>query len=104
MSAVVSDNLFMKKGERIRTPAVRMRLKRICDKLEIYRKSPHKIRKTYGTILLDNHIDSQLIIGQMGHTNILCTENHYHRNRKSIERKSAIISAIPEFRSNLITR
>ncbi len=98
------EYVFMKKGERIRTPAVRMRLKRICDKLEIYRKSPHKIRKTYGTILLDNHIDSQLIIGQMGHTNILCTENHYHRNRKSIERKSAIISAIPEFRSNLITR
>ena len=98
------EYVFMKRGERVRTPAVRMRLKRICDKLEIYRKSPHKIRKTYGTILLDNHIDNQLIIGQMGHTNILCTENHYHRNRKSIERKSSILSAIPEFQSNLITR
>ena len=44
-------------------------------------KSPHKIRKTYGSILLDNHIDNKLIIEQMGRTDIRCTEEHYHRNR-----------------------
>jgi integrase/recombinase XerD len=33
----------------------------------------------------------------MGHTDIAVTENHYHRNRKSIERKVEILSAIPEF-------
>ena len=27
----------------------------------------------------------------MGHTNILCTENHYHRNRKTLEIKSDIL-------------
>ena len=91
------EYIFVKNGKRVSTNSIRMRLKRVCDKLGIYRKSPHKIRKTYGSILLDNHIDNQLIIGQMGHTNILCTENHYHRNRKSIERKKEIISAIPEF-------
>ncbi len=74
-----------------------MRLKRVCKKLNIYHKSPHKIRKTYGTILLDNHIDNKLIMGQMGHTDIVCTENHYHRNRKSIDQKSQIISSIPDF-------
>lgn len=86
------------KRERITTNCIRKRLERICDKLCIYRKSPHKIRKTYGTILLDNNIDQQVILGQMGHTNILCTENHYHRNRKNMEKKSEIISSIPEFR------
>lgn len=91
------EYIFVKNGKRVSTNSIRMRLQRVCDKLGIYRKSPHKIRKTYGSILLDNHIDNQLIIGQMGHTNILCTENHYHRNRKSIERKKEIISAIPEF-------
>ena len=66
-------------------------------KLGIYHKSPHKIRKTYGTIPFDNHIDNKLIIGQMGYTDISCTENHYHRNRRSIDTKSRIISNIPEF-------
>ena len=94
------DYIFVKNGERISTQSVRMRLKRICKKLNIYHKSPHKIRKTYGTILLDNHIDNKLIMGQMGHTDIACTENHYHRNRKSIDRKSHILSSIPEFKVN----
>ena len=97
------EYVFVKDGKRVSTHSVRMRLRRVCDKLKIYRKSPHKIRKTYGTILLDNHIDQQLIIGQMGHTNILCTENHYHRNRKGIKKKSIIISSIPEFQNKMIT-
>lgn len=97
------EYIFVKDGKRVSTHSVRMRLRRVCDKLKIYRKSPHKIRKTYGTILLDNHIDQQLIIGQMGHTNILCTENHYHRNRKGIKKKSIIISSIPEFQNKMIT-
>lgn len=100
-----SEYIFVNKnGERLHTHSIRMRLRRVCDKLGIYRKSPHKIRKTYGTILLDNKIDNQLIIGQMGHTNILCTENHYHRNRRSIERKTQIISSIPDFKVDLITK
>lgn len=92
-----SEYIFMKNENRITTPAMRMRLRRICHKIAIYPKSPHKIRKTYGSILLDNHIDNRLIIGQMGHTDINCTEEHYHRSRKNIERKKEILSNIPEF-------
>lgn len=84
------------KGERMSTQSMRMRLKHICCKLNIYPKSPHKIRKTYGTILLDNHIDKRLIMGQMGHTDIICTENHYHRNRRSLDKKTEILSNIPD--------
>ena len=89
--------IFVKDGKRISTQAMCMRLRRVCKKLNVYHKSPHKIRKTYGTILLDNHIDNKLIMCQMGHTDIACTENHYHRNRKSIDKKSQIISNIPDF-------
>lgn len=92
-----SEFVFVKDGKRINTQSVRMRLRRLCDKLCIYRKSPHKIRKTYGSILLDNKVDNRLIIGQMGHTSILCTEEHYHRNRRTLERKQVILSSIPEF-------
>ena len=91
------DYVFTKDGKRITTPAMRMHLKRVCVKLDIYPKSPHKIRKTYGTILMDNNIDNRLIIEQMGHTDIMCSEKHYHRNRKSVQRKEEILSRIPDF-------
>ena len=41
----------------------------------------------------------RLIMEQMGHTDISCTESHYHRNRRSIDAKSQIISSIPEFQA-----
>ncbi len=92
------EYIFVKNGKRMTTNAIRRRLSRLCTKLNIYQKSPHKIRKTYGSILLDNHVDNLLIIQQMGHTDISCTENYYHRNRKKLEQKSMIISSLPEFR------
>lgn len=84
-------------GKRMITPAIRNRLYQICDHLGMKRKSPHKVRKTYGSILLDNSIDNRLIISLMGHTDISCTENFYHKNRRSIEKKVEIISRLPEF-------
>lgn len=85
-------------GKRMTTNCIRRRQEQNCKKLGIYRKSPHKIRKTYGSILLDYNVDNRLIMEQMGHTDINCTETHYHRNRKNIEQKSRIISSIPEFK------
>lgn len=90
----VDDN-----GERMTTSHIRRRQEKNCRKLGIYQKSPHKIRKTYGTILLDHNVDKRLIMEQMGHTDISCTENHYHRNRRSIDAKSQIISSIPDFQA-----
>ena len=87
-----------KNGKRMTTNCIRRRQERNCKRLGIYKKFPHKIRKTYGTILLDYNIDNRLIMEQMGHTDISCTETHYHRKRKDIEQKSYIISSIPEFR------
>lgn len=85
------------KGERLTTNCFRRRLEKICKKLNVYRKSPHKVRKTYGTILLDNKVDKQLAENQMGHSDVYVTENHYHRNRKSINKKAEILSSIPDF-------
>lgn len=84
-------------GSRINTDAIRKRQSRICKKLGIYHKSPHKVRKTVGTILFDEKLDNNLIQKQMGWTSCTVGENHYHRNRKSIEKKVDIISGIPEF-------
>ena len=90
--------LFQNDGERIRSYVFRNRLGTICNKTGIVRKSPHKIRKTYGTILLDNNVDKRLVIEQMGHADVATTEKSYHRNRRNINRKSEILDKIDELR------
>lgn len=84
-------------GQRINTDAIRKRQARICKKLKIYQKSPHKVRKTVGTILFDEKLDNNLIRNQMGWSSCTVGEKHYHRNRKSIDQKLGIISSISEF-------
>lgn len=84
-------------GKRLTTRHIRDRLRYICKKLNIYNKSSNKIRKTYGSILLDYNIDERLVREQMGHSGIAVTENHYHRNRRKINKKAEILSQIPDF-------
>lgn len=84
-------------GKRMHTSQIRKRLYSICKDIGIPVRSPHKLRKTYGTILLDNHIDSKIVEKQMGHTDIRTTEAHYHRDRRRIQQKRDIINSISEF-------
>lgn len=89
-----------KNGKRMTTNCFRRRLERINKKLGILHKPPHKIRKTYATILLDNQIDKKMVTDQMGHTSIVTTETKYHRNRKSILTKTEKLDVIKEFKAN----
>lgn len=89
--------IFMEKDKRLTTLLIRKRVYKMCKDTNIYKKSPHKIRATYDTILLDAHLDKRFIKDQMGHSDIITSEKYYHRNRKSIEKKSEIINSIPEF-------
>lgn len=100
------DYLFLKNGERMNTEKIRRRFYYICEQLRLVeKKSPHDGRRTYGSILLDNHIDNNLVISQMGHTDVITTETHYHRDRKTLKTKERIFSTIPEFQNdNLVTK
>lgn len=49
----------------------------------------------------DNKIDDNLVIQQMGHVDISTTEEYYHRNMKSVERKAEILNEIPIFEAKL---
>lgn len=92
------EYIFVRKnGDRMNTGIIRKRLYKICNDLGIQRRSPHKIRKTYGSILLDNKVDNKLIEKQMGHLDVSTTELHYHRDRKRLQQKMDILNAIPEF-------
>lgn len=84
-------------GKRLHTQAIRKRVTQICKALRIPERSPHKIRKTYGSILLDSGVDSKFIEKQMGHTDVMCTENYYHRDRRGVDQKRDILNKIPQF-------
>ena len=86
-----------KTGERITTNCLRRRQELNCIRLGMKQRSPHKGRKAYGSILLDNGVDANLILQQMGHADIGTTERFYHRNMKDTERKAEIISDIGIF-------
>lgn len=90
------EYLFERRGKRIRTYVFRERLRNICRKLDITIKSPHKIRKTYGSILIDNNVQESLVINQMGHTDIKTTKKHYYRNRMNYTEKKNIINHVAD--------
>lgn len=92
-----SEFVFEFNGKRIHTNAVRKKLARVCKQVGVPYKPPHKIRKTFCSILLDNNISSSFITSQMGHTDISTSEIFYHKNRNSEMEKVEILSSISEF-------
>lgn len=86
-------------GDSMKTLKVRKQLYTVCGKIGIRQRSPHKLRKTYISILLDNGVDKRLIQDVAGHTEIATSERHYHRNRKADAKKEEILSNLPEFRN-----
>ena len=93
------EYVFWLGNKNIKTLQVRKRLYVLCDRLDIKRKSPHKLRKTYVSILLDNGVDKRLVQDVAGHTQISTSEMNYHRNRKSDIKKGEILSNLPEFKN-----
>ncbi len=79
--------LFEKKGKRFHRRMIDHRLRRVCNKLDLLVRSMHKIRKTYGTTLIDAGVDEAIIIEQMGHRDINCTKQYYYFSNKSREKK-----------------
>ena len=83
-----------KDGSRIKGARFTEKLKRICTYVGIPKRSLHKIRKTYASILRENGLDDAFIISQMGHTNIQTTEQFYIRNRDTIQMKAEKINSV----------
>lgn len=87
--------VFMQDGERIRSYVFRTRLYSNCKKLGIVVKSPHKIRKTYGSKLYDSgEVPESFMMEQMGHTDISCLKKHYYYNRMNDEEKRQILNQV----------
>lgn len=91
------DFLFMDKGKRIRENTYNKRLNRICEKLNIPHRTTHKIRKTYGTTLLDSDVNDSFVAEQMGHTDVSTTRKLYYYSNKSYKTKLNQISGAINF-------
>jgi len=91
------DFVFKENDKRLTTYHLRKREYYVCNQTGVYKKSPHKIRATYDSILLDANVDRRMVKDQMGHSEIKVSENNYHRNRKSFDKKQQILDSIPEF-------
>lgn len=83
--------LFTKDGKRITERMFNYYLKQACEKIGIAPRSTHKIRKTYGSKLLSNHVDEAIVLGQMGHRDISTTRGYYHYDiSDDVERRKKI--------------
>jgi integrase len=91
------DFLFMDKEKRIRENTYNKRLNIICDKLSLAHHTTHKIRKTYGTTLLDNDVNDSFVAEQMGHTDVSTTRKLYYYSNKSYQTKLDQISEAIDF-------
>lgn len=91
------DFVFMKNNKRIYATNFGKRLSYVCKELNIPHKSMHKIRKTYGTMLLDSNVDDSIVMNQMGHADIACTRKYYYFCNKDEEHKREQINSAISF-------
>ena len=80
----------------VQTPNnIEMKLYHLCDELKIDRRSPHKLRKTYVSHLLNNGFDQDFVREQVGHQMLQTTLNYYvystTRNTQQIERLNQVL-------------
>lgn len=75
--------LFTNKGERIKDTAVRWRLEKYCKKAGIRYRSPHKVRKTWISKLIDDDFNINTIREMAGHEDERTTYNNYCFDRKT---------------------
>ena len=72
-------------GKRIRGNTFNKRLDRVLKKLNLRHRSIHKIRKTYGTTLIDSGCEDSLVMNQLGHTSIETSRKYYYYSNRNRE-------------------
>lgn len=79
----------------VKTPSsLESKLKRVCRAAGIDAKSPHKIRKTYISTLVNQMMDLDFIRTQVGHKEIQTTLNSYTYSTSRAEQKYADLTSI----------
>ncbi len=87
-----NEFVFVNNNHRIQGRVFSDKLSKICGHLGITPRRIHKARKTVCSKLCDALVDDRLLLGQVGHTDRKTTEAFYHRDRRTIQEKIAIIN------------
>ena len=77
--------LFMNQGKRITENAIACRLRKYCRHLDIPYRSPHKVRKTVISSMIDEGININTVRKIIGHEDERTTYNNYCYDRKRPE-------------------
>lgn len=88
------EYLFESDGKRLHVFSFRNRLMSVCKSIGIEYKSPHKIRMTYATRLIDGGASDSIVTSQMGHVDIHTTFAHYYKDRKTDDQKAEVIDKV----------
>lgn len=92
-----TDYLFEVNGHWMQSFYFDRALRRICQRLGIPVRSMHKLRRTYGTNLINHHVEDSLVLSQMGHTSIDTTRKYYYFDNLEDERKMQQIQNVVSF-------
>lgn len=84
-------------GNRFHIKSFDNALRRSCKRCKLKVRSMHKLRKTFGTALIDGGVDESIIIEQMGHSDIHCTKQYYYFSNKNRERQKEQLTAANRF-------
>ena len=71
-----------------------MKIYHICDSLGIPRRSPHKIRKTYLSTMVNSSVPIDLVRAQAGHTSTTTTFNYYVYDNHEDEARVEMINKV----------
>lgn len=72
------DFLFVNANQRMQENTILKHIYKYCDRAFIDRRSPHKARKTFASLLINNgHMDLSEVALLMGHTDEKTLINHY---------------------------
>lgn len=72
-------------------------IRRVCERLGIAKRSMHKLRKTYASYILtdeESEVTDKIAQGQLGHSDIQTTRNHYYYDIYDKEEKVRILGNI----------
>lgn len=76
---VATNALFLsRKHHRISVDSVQLFLKKACQKAGITTISPHKLRHTSATLMLQNGVDVRTIMDVLGHASLSTTQRYTH--------------------------
>lgn len=92
------EYIFANNNKPITDASIRDKLKYICNNIGIPYRSPHKIRKTYGTNLIDSGLSGKFIQQQMGHKEFSTTQKYYYQSIAGKKDKQQMINNVEAFK------